>query len=118
MFNHCVCLDLMKLKNKTVIEAVDKDTNLSAAWFLKGESTKEIWDAFVQMSVSLYVGFPEISAYDQSSQFASNELQSILAKFDIPAQRYRVDSFNVLRVDERYHSYLRRIYDRICLDST
>lgn len=72
-FNKVVSLDLMKLDEKTVIHAVDRDTKFMAACFLTGESTADLWEAFLTIWVGPYIGHPDTLALDQGPQFISNE---------------------------------------------
>lgn len=48
-FNRTVFFDVLKLDGKTVLHAVDKETNYSAACFMDIESTKEVWEEFMRI---------------------------------------------------------------------
>lgn len=113
IFNKVVSLDLMKLDNETVLHAVDRDTRFSAACFLTAESTSIVWEAFLTIWVAPYVGFPDTLALDQGPQFTSNEWVNLARASGITIKPSGVESHNALGAGERYHSYLRRIYNKV-----
>lgn len=47
VFSRTVFLCLMKLNDKTVLHTVDQNTKFNAAYFLNGESTAQVWRAFL-----------------------------------------------------------------------
>ena len=47
IFNRENCLDLMKINGKQILHVVDRDTRLSAAAILQGESTKDVWRCYL-----------------------------------------------------------------------
>lgn len=49
VFNLCVILDLMWIIGKPVLHIVDSDTHYSAARFVTGESTEDVWQTFLQV---------------------------------------------------------------------
>lgn len=46
-FTHPVSLKIMKLDGRSVLHAADKDARFSAAYFLSGESSKDVWESFL-----------------------------------------------------------------------
>lgn len=116
VFNRIVCLYLIKLKRRTVLHVVDKDTKFSAACFLKGESSAETWNAFMMVWVSVYIGFPDVIAVDQGPQFESLEWTNLVKAAGITEQSSVVERHNALGVGENYHSYLRRVYHKVIGD--
>lgn len=116
VFNPTVSLDLMSLESKAALHVVDKDTKFNAAWFLPSESTSTVWKEFMRIWVSTYIGFPESIAADQGPQFTSSEWKSLLQTAGIRDQPSGVESHNEIGVGERYHSYLRRIYNKVIAD--
>lgn len=113
VFNRTVCLDLMSLQGMSVLHAVDKDTKFSAACFLERENTEEIWESFMRIWVSPYIGYPDEVSTDQGPQFRATEWKNLLQAAGIKENSSGVESHNALGVGERYHAYLRRVYNKV-----
>lgn len=58
VFNWIVSMELMKLDKLTVLHGVDRNTKIGTARFLRDEISAEVWEAFMEMWVKYYVGFP------------------------------------------------------------
>lgn len=114
-FNRCLYTNLLYIKIRTVLHVVDLDTKYSAECLFSGESSSDIWDALLMIWVSSYVGFPDLIAIDQGTQFTNDEWATILAAPRIAIRQPGVESHNIFGVGERYHSYLRQIYQRVQL---
>lgn len=117
IFNRIVCLDIMKLDGISVLHVVDRDTKFSAATFLSGETTSDVWEAFLCIWVAPYAGYPENIAFDQGRQFTSTEWEHLMRSSNIVMHPSGVESHNALGVGERYHSYLRRVYNKVRADT-
>lgn len=113
VFNRTVALDLMYLEGKSVLHCVDKDTRFNAAAFLPAETTRAVWMEFVRIWVNAYVGYPDSIAADQGTQFVSEEFVSLCQHSGIRLKPSGVESHNALGSGERYHSFLRQLYNRI-----
>ena len=113
VFNRSVCLDLMFLSGKPVLHAVDSDTCFSAACFLHGESTDAVWNAFMKIWVSPYLGYPDEVRCDQGPQFRSKRWDDILRMAGISKKLSGVESHNSLGVGEKYHDFLRTIFCKV-----
>lgn len=112
VFNRVVSLDLMKLNNKSILHAVDRDTKFSAACFLNGETTLHVWQAFLHIWVTTYVGYPDTLVFDQGPQFSSEEWKSLAHDAGISLHQSGVESHNAIDSGEKYHSFLRRIFNK------
>ncbi len=62
--------DVMYLDGKPVLHAVEEGTRFFSAQFLKYESTKTVWETFLDFWVSMYAGLPHAILVDQGSCFA------------------------------------------------
>lgn len=113
VFNRENCLDLMKINGHQILHIVDRDTRFSAAVILEAESTKAVWRSYMETWVNKYVGFPDLIAVDQGPQFQSNEWKSLCQLAGIEFKPSGVESHNAINVGERYHAYLRRIFNKI-----
>lgn len=118
VFNRTVGMDLMKINKKTVLHVVDKDTKFSAATFTKGESSENIWEAFLCSWVAPYIGYPDIVILDQGPQFQSTEFSGLLTAAGIQKKSAGVESHNALGEVERYHAYLRNVFERVQSEHT
>ena len=114
VFNRVVLMDLMSLGGQTVLHMVDKDTLFSAACFLRnGETTRDIWDAYIHYWVKPYVGYSDQIHEDQGPQFQSSEWKSLLHAAGIKPTDSGVESHNALGAGETYHEYLRQIFRKV-----
>ena len=107
------CLDLVKINGNQILHIVDRDTRFNAAGILKGESTRDVWRCYMEIWANKYIGFPDIISVDQGPQFQSLEWKSLLQLAGIIFKPSGVESHNAINVGERYHSYLRRLYNKI-----
>lgn len=112
VFNRTVFLDLMFLKSKPVLHIVDMDTKFSAASFLERETTEELWKTFLVQWVLPYIGYPKKVKDDQGQHFTSKAWLGHLHNVGIEHFPSGVESHNALGVRERYHDYLRKIFNR------
>lgn len=113
VFNRSVGMDLMKIEKRTVLHVVDRDTKFSAASFLDGETSKIVWETFLSIWVSTYTGYPDEVILDQGPQFQSKEFKSLLSAAGIKWRDAGVESHNSLGETERYHAFLRNIFERV-----
>lgn len=113
VFIRTLSFDLMKLNQRSVLHALDRDTKFSAACFLNDESTFQARQAFLCIWVTTYVGFPEILALDQDAQFCSDEQCSLAQGSGISLHHSGVERHNAIGNGERYHSYLRRVFHKV-----
>lgn len=64
---------LIKLHQHTVLQVVERDTKFGAASFLFNERSADVWEAFMEMFVTAYVGLPDCVELYQGTQFQRNE---------------------------------------------
>lgn len=117
VFNHELALDLMWLDGNSVFHVVDLHTHFSSAIFLRGKSTKDVWNAFIVCWASIYPGYPDKFRVDQESIFESREWQQLSNDAGIQVQLSGIESHNAIGAGERYHAPLRRIYKKIREDA-
>lgn len=97
VFNRTVMLDIMWLDGSPALHVFDKDTLLSAACFLsKGETAKDVWDAYMRICVTPYVAYSVTIHTDQGPQFVSTEWRSLLQLASIKRVVSGVESHNAL----------------------
>lgn len=112
-FNHEVAVDLMWLKGNPILHIVDTQTRFQNAILLKGESARDVWDAFIEAWASVYIGYPNRIRSDRGSVFTSKFWADVTSLHDIVVQLSGVESHNSTDVGERYHEPLRQNFDRI-----
>lgn len=120
MFNGVVSFDLMWLKlNDTkkkkvpILQIIDTHSHFQSALFLKGESARDIWDAFIEAWSTVYVGYPRTLKADHGSVFTSKNWKEWSAMAGINLEISGVESHNSNGLIERYHDPLRKIYNCI-----
>nr|AHF58602.1 polyprotein [Chondrus crispus] len=113
VFNRMAILDLMWIQNQPLLHVVDHDTHYSAARFLRGESTKDVWETFLHCWVTMYVGLPDILKADSGSVFTSKRWNEYAENAGVVVEISPVENSNALGAGERYHDPLRRIYLKV-----
>lgn len=73
ILNRILSRDLMKLEGRKVLHVVDRDKKFSFCMFLSFEKTIDVWEEFIQIWVSLYVGYQNVTTADQGPQFTITE---------------------------------------------
>lgn len=58
IFHEIIFLDVMYKDNQPILHIVDKATRFSASWVLPGDSTKNIWETFVECWCLVHRGIP------------------------------------------------------------
>ena len=104
---------MMWLSGKSVLHIVDIDTSFSSAAIVKGQTVEDVWRSFVMDWCSLYPGYPETLRVDQGSCFTSIRWERLAEMVGINNQKSGVESHNSIGNGERYHSPLRRIFNKI-----
>jgi hypothetical protein len=70
VFGHELIVDLFKVDGEYVLQAVDRSTGYTAAEFVSGESTTDIWNALLNIWITRYVT-PNVITTDAGSAFCS-----------------------------------------------
>lgn len=117
-FNQEILIDMMYLsdskgKSRPVLHVVDAGTRFSAAAFLPGSDVNSVWNTFVKIWSTVYVGFPESFLTDQGSVFVAKEWEHNCETNDIKLRHTGTESHNSLGAGEKYHSTLRTIYQKV-----
>ena len=125
VFNHRILLDLVWLparnpmhtrRTRPALHIVNAGTKFNAATFVTGESTAEIWNAFIRSWAMLYIGMPTSMLVDQGSAFLSDEWKFACEINGIELTAVGTESHNSLGAGEAFHSYLRRTYNKVHSD--
>lgn len=100
----------------TVLHVVVFDTKFSATSFTDRETTNGIWNLFVKIWVSPYLGYLDALAHDQSPQFTSFFRANLHYRHGFASQTCGVEIYNALGVNECHHAYFRSIYHKVNWD--
>ena len=101
-----------KTRSFPVLHVVDAGTKFQNAVFLTKLDTNSIWNTFVKMWASIYVGFPETMLTDQGSVFVSREWKYNCEVAQIELKHTGTESHNSLGAGETYHAILRVVYQK------
>jgi len=117
IFNRVVLIDLMFLNGRAVLHIVDKDTLFSAATFLRDvQSTAAVWDAYISFWVTKYDEYSNHIHVNAGTLLQSAEWKALLHAAGVQVYDSKVESHNSLGAGERYHAYLRNLYNRVSAD--
>ena len=106
----------MWLDGSPVLHVVDTHTHFSSAIFLNGQSTKDVWNAFIIFWAAVYPGYPDRFRVDRGSISTSKEWHHLSQSARIDVQLSGIESHNAIGVGERYHTPLRQIYLKTITD--
>lgn len=110
IFNHKVAIYLFWVAKNPVLHVVDTHTGYQNVILPKSLSASEIWDAFLEAWVTVYVGYPNRIRADQGSVFTFRFWNDVTALNGIKLQFSGVEIHNSLGIGERYHALLRRTF--------
>lgn len=100
------------VKEHPVLHIIDEGTNFQAASFLSKCDTKNIWNTFLKIWASAYIGFLESVLTDQGSVFMSIEWKFNCESEEIDLFHTGTESHNSLSSGETYHTILRRVFNK------
>lgn len=111
--NHTIFLYLMSILINAVLHNVHEDTKFSAATLLAQRSATAIWERFMHIWIMKYTGGPDVYFIHQKPQFRSQKWKSVQLATGVKLQASGVESDNALETRGRYHSFLRKWFERI-----
>jgi hypothetical protein len=113
VFNQEVRLDLVWIDENHTLQVVDAGTRFSAAGFLDAENVSSIWNFFLRIWTTVYVGYPESMLTDQGSVVMAAEWSFACKLAEIHLRHDGTESHNFLGTVERFQAPLRRIYMKL-----
>jgi len=117
IFNLVVLIDLMFLNGRAVLHIVNKDTLFSAATYLRdGQSTAAVWDAYMSVWVNKYADYSKHIYVDAGTKLQAVEYKALPHAAGVRVYDSGVESHNSLGAGERYHAYLRNLYNGVSAD--
>jgi len=104
----------MWIEGKAALHVVDKDTCLGAAAFLdEGQTTDAVWETFLRIWVTPFIGYPAEMNVDQGSNLTSARWSALAEAAGIKMRASGIEIHNSLGAGERYHAVLRDLYQRV-----
>lgn len=103
----------MWLSGNPVMQIIDTNTLYQTGEFIKSKSIDELWDTFIRCWATIFIGYPSKIRLDQETAFDSTEFRRTEREARVALQFSGVESHNSIGVWERYHSTLRRIYNKV-----
>ncbi|CDF33317.1 unnamed protein product [Chondrus crispus] len=116
VFNRILCVDIMFLDKKVVLHCVDKDTKFNSAAFISDQTVDTLWSTYQKIWSLPYAGHPEHMHADQGPQFESRRWEGLCHLAGIELTLSGVEEHNALGEGERYHAYLRQVYNKFKAD--
>lgn len=81
--------------------------------FVKSKSASDLCDTFIRCWAKIFIEYPNKIRLDHEMAFDSEEFRRTAVEAGAALQFSGVESHNYLGVGERYHSTLRRVYNKI-----
>ena len=113
IFNYEVNLDIMFLERSMALHACFKHTRLKRATFISSSLSSVIWEVFMNIRVSPYLGAPHILIVHQQKSMISMEMKTFAASLGCKVIPIATEAHWSLVV-ERFHNPLRRTFLRLC----
>ena len=107
----------MFMENRSPVQhVVDAGTGFQAARFLLAEDVASVWNTFLECWTTVYTNHPDKIHVDQGSVFTSKTFQDLCAVNSIEITFSGTESHNSLGKGERWHSLLRRTFEKLSID--
>lgn len=115
VFNFDVALDVMFIRSQPVLHAVCRRTHFSRATPLPKQDSYTIWESFMRIWVTPYLGVPYNLWVDQAKAFLSVQFKTLAASLGCNLVPIAAESHWPL-IAKRYHDPLRRIAKKLSID--
>lgn len=93
------------------------DAYFSSALFVHKVDTKNIWETFVHLWVTMYTEYPAHIHLDQGSAFNSVEWVALCSNASNSTSSSGTESHGSLGQGETYYALRRRVYNKVCSTS-
>lgn len=89
---------------------IDTHTAFSKAKFIIDKSLVALWNLFIDIWTTVYLGYPSTIRLDREASFDSSAFRNLADNAGVILQFSGVECHNAIGVGEMYHALLRRIY--------
>jgi hypothetical protein len=111
-FNARFIIDVIYIRKKPVLYAVNKATAFQAAKFLTNMQANITWNIFRTIWINIYLGSPDIIIINASANFKGNFVNNA-KNLAIKIEKVPVETHNSIDKIERYHDPMKRAYEII-----
>lgn len=115
IFNFDVAIDVMFIRGQAILHAVCRQTHFSRAAPLQKQDSYTLWQTFMSIWVTPYLGVPYNLWVDQAKSFLSVQFKTLASTLGCTLVPIAVEAHWSL-IAERYHDPLRRIANKLIVD--
>lgn len=116
VFNHEIEIDIFWIDGNPVLHIIDRGTRYSVCKYVEKFDGPYLWNLILEFWITVFTGFPSIIAADRQPAFRSTFFKSTCNQLGIHAKITPTESHNSLSICERYHSIIRRVFNRLKCD--
>ena len=109
-------MDLFWLGGRACLSIMDRDTKYTAGMFVPSQTVTGIWESIQRCWLLRYLGPPSAIRHDAGVQFLTPKMYSLAASQGISCRPVPIEHPQGLGIGERYHSVIRRLYNRVKAD--
>lgn len=113
MFNHEFAIDLMWLEKTPVMHEIYTHNMYHNAEFVLDKSAIALWESFLSIWVTIFIGFNNTLRLEHESSFDSQLFCERSAEVGMRLRFSGVKSHKSLGVWEKYHDPLRRVFKKV-----
>jgi len=100
----------MYIDSKPIFYIIDEGTWFQMGRWLQNISAKHTWDMLWVCWIDIYLGPPDIIAYDAGKNFISREFKQYVVNMGTTTKSVPVEAYNLISIIECYHGLLWCIY--------
>ena len=115
-FNSEILVDLFWLGGRACLSVMDRDTKYTAAMFVPNQTVASVWECIQRCWLLRYLGPPSAMRHDAGVQFLTPKMYALAAAQGISCRPVPIEHPQGLGNGERYHSVIRRLYNRVKAD--
>ncbi len=112
-FYYNVIVDIMYIDGKPVLHFVDEAPCFQAGQWSRNISAEHVWDQLRLCWIDKSLGPPELVTADPGNQFMAIEFKQYAANRENIVKNTIVEAHHSIRMVERYHRSLQRVYSVI-----
>lgn len=95
---------------------VDCHTSYGKADFIEDKTSQGLWKLFIKIWVTVCCGYPYLLRIDSEPLFMAAYFRDAAQRSGVVVEDSKIEEHNAIRVGERIHALLRRVYDFARLD--
>ena len=115
-FNHVLQVDIMKLSDGNVLHVICEGTRYQLGVFVPKITSEACWDALRKCWINVLSGVPDIIRADAGKQFDAKSFRDNAKAAGVYVEIVPTEAHNKIGKVERYHSVVRRVYEKLKTD--